>query len=188
MMQDEIKAWRKEMRTRLIAQRCALTPVDRAQRDTFLASALRAQLAGLEGTLAFYWPMRGEFDARPIVTDWLRQNAQRRAALPIVLEKAAPLGFRAWTPEELMVAGIFGTTVPRDDVRLVPTALLIPLVGFDEQGYRLGYGGGFYDRTVAALASLSPRLVTIGIGYELGRLPTIHPQPYDCKLDHFLTA
>ena len=184
MMHDEISAWRKQMRVRLIAQREALDPVDRAARDTVLSAALRARLAGLGGTLGFYWPMRGEFDARAVVGEWLL-GSEHRAALPVVLEKAAPLAFRAWLPEEPMAAGIFGTTVPANDVRVVPTALLIPLVGFDAAGYRLGYGGGFYDRTIAALP---PGTKTMGIGYETGRLLTIYPQPYDCQLDQLLTA
>jgi 5-formyltetrahydrofolate cyclo-ligase len=74
--------------------------------------------------------------------------------------------------------------VPAERQVVSPTALLVPLVGFDEQGYRLGYGGGYYDRTLAAS---KPRPLAIGLGYEFGRLATIHPQPHDAPMDAIVT-
>lgn len=108
-----------------------------------------------------------------------------RAVLPVVIAKHQPLRFRAWQPDTVMQPAGFGTSVPSSGEWLVPTVLLIPLVGFDEAGYRLGYGGGYYDRTLAALQP-APR--TIGIGYAAGRLETIYPQAYDLKLDALLTG
>ncbi len=105
--------------------------------------------------------------------------------LPVVIGKDQPLRFRAWQPDTVMQAAGFGTSVPSAGEWLTPTVLLIPLVGFDEAGYRLGYGGGYYDRTLAAL---QPKPRTIGIGYAAGKLATIHPQPYDGKLDSIVKA
>jgi 5,10-methenyltetrahydrofolate synthetase len=101
----------------------------------------------------------------------------------VVVKRHAPLRFRAWTPGTPMQPAGFGTSVPAEGDWLEPTHLLVPLVGFDAAGYRLGYGGGYYDRTIA---SLDRRPGTIGIGFDACRLDSIHPQHYDLKLDHLI--
>ena len=180
------QGWRKER----IAARRSMPPDARATADTTLNKALRGALDAIDtGVLAFYWPIQAEFDARPAVAEWLTGSGQsgeeRRAVLPVVIGKDQPLRFRAWQPDTVMQPAGFGTSVPSTGEWLVPTVLLIPLVGFDEAGYRLGYGGGYYDRTLAAL---QPRPRTIGIGYAAGKLATIYPQSYDMKLDALLTG
>jgi len=95
-----------------------------------------------------------------------------------------PLEFRAWAPDAKLVPGIWNIPVPADGAVIEPDALLVPLVGFDSEGYRLGYGGGYYDRT---LASRRRKPLTIGVGFELSELPTIHPQPHDIPMDAIVT-
>ena len=185
MTPDQLAQQRLEWRKALLSARKSMAAGTRSTADAALDATLRAALSGISGgVLAFYWPIQSEFDARPAVTAWLAQGGQRQAALPVVTAKQQPLKFRAWTPGTVMQAAGFGTSVPSTGEWLVPTVLLIPLVGCDDAGYRLGYGGGFYDRTLAAL---HPKPRSIGIGYASGRLATIHPQAYDLKLDAVLT-
>src|SRR5690606_20723729 len=107
------------------------------------------------------------------------------AALPVVVERNAPLEFWRWTATtELCSRGIWNIPSPVERVPVVPDVVLVPLLGFDEQCYRLGYGGGYYDRTLAAL---EPKPLAIGVGFEHGRLETIRPQPHDVPLDWIVT-
>ena len=190
MTPDTLAHQRQEWRKERIATRKSMPADVRTAADAALNAQLRACLNDMAGgVLAFYWPIQAEFDARPAVTEWLAGSGQsgneRRAVLPVVIGKAQPLRFRAWRPDTVMQPAGFGTSVPSTGQWLTPTVLLIPLVGFDDAGYRLGYGGGYYDRTLGAL---QPRPRSIGIGYASGRLATIHPQSYDLKLDSLLTA
>ncbi|MBL8383448.1 MAG: 5-formyltetrahydrofolate cyclo-ligase [Burkholderiales bacterium] len=182
-MPAELAASRRAWRKALLERRAALPPAERTRADAAIAQQLRAALEGEDGTLGFYWPIQSEFDARPAVTDWLLGGGLRRAALPVVVRRNAPLIFRAWTPATVMRPAGFGTSVPADGETLVPAVLLVPLVGFDDAGYRLGYGGGYYDRTLAAL---QPRPRTLGIGYAACRLDSIVPQAFDLRLDRLI--
>jgi 5-formyltetrahydrofolate cyclo-ligase len=132
--------------------------------------------------IGFYWPFKGEIDLRDVVRDFLALGAE--AALPVVVEKQQPLEFWAWRPGMKLRRGIWNIPVPTEPNAVRPTALLVPLLGFAGAGYRLGYGGGYYDRTLAAM---NPKLLTIGVGYEFGRLKTIYPQPHDIPLDAIVT-
>lgn len=105
-------------------------------------------------------------------------------ALPVIVERGQPLVFREWTPGSLMVQGTWKIPMPASGEGVFPDLLIVPLVGFDRKGYRLGYGGGFYDRTIAAMPE-RPR--TIGVGFELGLLETIYPQPHDIALEMIVT-
>jgi 5-formyltetrahydrofolate cyclo-ligase len=107
-----------------------------------------------------------------------------RLALPVVVERARPLVFREWWPGIRMVPGIWGIPVPAEGDAVLPDALLAPLVGFDARGHRLGYGGGYYDRTLAALPE---RPLVIGVGFEPSGMETIHPQPHDIPMDLIVT-
>ncbi len=144
---------------------------------------LRAVLAERPGiTLGVYWPFQAEFDPRPLI-DWLIA-AGSAAALPAVVDKKGPLEYRAWRPGDPLVDGVWDIPVPERRDIVVPQAVLAPLVGFDPACYRLGYGGGYFDRTLAALA---PRPLAIGVGFELSLLDTIHPQPHDIPMDLIVT-
>jgi 5-formyltetrahydrofolate cyclo-ligase len=137
-----------------------------------------------EGFASFagYWPFRREFDCLPYLRGVVQAGG--RACLPIVIQPRSPLEFRAWTPESRMEKGVWGILHPADGPPQRPAAFLSPLVGFDAEGYRLGYGAGYYDRTLGARQD---RPLVIGVGYELQRLATIHPQPHDIPMDWIVT-
>jgi 5-formyltetrahydrofolate cyclo-ligase len=132
--------------------------------------------------VGFCWPYKGEFDARCVIRRWRDQGAT--AALPEVVAKGRPLRFRKWWPGAPMTPGVYEIPVPDGTDIVTPDIALVPMNGFDEQGYRLGYGGGYFDSTLAAF---DRRLLAIGISYDLLRLPTIYPQPHDIPMDFVVT-
>jgi 5-formyltetrahydrofolate cyclo-ligase len=177
------EAWRKAERARLIAARLGLPAAARAAAERGIGTALEARFPpGAIALVGGYWPIRGEYD--PL--GYLRRaiDAGAAAALPAVVGLRAPLQFRPWTPQTRMAPGRWDTLHPQDGPAVTPRALLIPLVGFDAAGHRLGYGGGFYDRTLAAL---EPRPLAIGVGFELGRLDSIEPAAHDQRMDVIVT-
>ena len=174
---DRPQAQRESTRMRLLAAREQLA--DRAAREPALANRVARWLNTMPlARLAFYWPIKGEADLSGVIARWLAADPSRRAALPVIAGDL--LQFAPWTPDAPMQSGRYGIPVPQGDARLTPQLLLIPCLGFDAQRYRLGYGGGFYDRT---LAQMKVKPVTVGVGFECGRLPSIGPQPHDIKLD-----
>lgn len=136
----------------------------------------------LDGLVGFYWPFQAEWDPRPLILPHL--IAGGRAALPVVVGKDRPLEFREWTPDTPMAEGPYRIPYPAEGEALRPDLVIVSLLGFDARGYRLGYGGGFYDRTLAAW---SPRPPTVGVGFELGRLEDVAPEPHDIPLDVVVT-
>ena len=167
----------------LIERRLALPTAGRAVRSEAITAALIQILPSCPGALiGFYWPFKGEYDPRPLAR-LLHANGTR-LALPVVVEKAKPVIFREWWPGIPMTHGVWNIPIPEAGDPVAPDVLLVPLVGFDRQGYRLGYGGGYYDRTLAALPA-KPR--AIGVGFELSRITTIHPQPHDVAMDLIVT-
>jgi 5-formyltetrahydrofolate cyclo-ligase len=180
---DEISRWRREQRASLIARRQAIPQDQRRRLQPLILDLVEQHFPALPNALlGFYWPFRGEIGLHPLVRRLIERGA--RAALPVVVEKAQPLEFWAWRPGAPLRRGVWDIPVPTERQVVRPTALLVPLVGSDSEGYRLGYGGGYYDRTLAAM---DPRPFTIGVGYELGRLETIHPQPHDIPMDAIVT-
>jgi 5-formyltetrahydrofolate cyclo-ligase len=180
---------RQNQRQRLIAAREALPAEQRLLLENALLQHLQSLLEQLNAdhqhaTLGFCWPFRGEPDLRPLVTTWLSGKPQRAAALPVVTARDAPLAFRRWTPESVMQPDRHDIPIPVTGDTLQASLLLIPVNGFDARGYRLGYGGGYFDRT---LDSLDPAPQTIGIGFELGRLPHIAEEAHDRPLDWIVT-
>jgi len=144
----ELARWRKVTRQTLLARRLAAPAADHARWSAAIDEWLRAGFDALGGmTVGFCWPYQAEFDARPFVDHLLARGA--RAALPAVVAKGAPLEFREWRPGVEMAAGVYALPVPQGTALLLPDALLIPVVGIGEHGDRLGYGGGFFDRTLA---------------------------------------
>jgi 5-formyltetrahydrofolate cyclo-ligase len=179
---DAVKAWRRGERERLIALRQALPAAERRDSGGRIEAELRALLAERPGILGVYWPFRAEFDPRPLI-DWA-VAAGRNVALPVVVDKKGPLEYRAWRPGEPLADGVWNIPVPEKRDIVTPAIVLAPLVGFDEACYRLGYGGGYFDRT---LAVLSPRAFAIGIGFEVQLLATIYPQSFDVPMDLIVT-
>jgi 5-formyltetrahydrofolate cyclo-ligase len=132
-----------------------------------------------------YWPMGDELDPRPLIRRL--QAAGHVIGLPVVVAKGAPLTFRAWTPETRFVPGGFKTEVPETSApEVVPNLLLVPLLAFDQAGYRLGYGGGFYDRTLAKLRALA-HVTAVGFAYEGQSVDAVPRAEYDQPLDAIAT-
>jgi 5,10-methenyltetrahydrofolate synthetase len=184
MQAAELMAWRKNLRRELLARRLAV-PADRLH-DWRLAMDLHLQYGfpGLaKGVVAFCWPIQNEYDARHLVHRLREQGAT--AALPVVLAPKAPLIFREWHPGVEMALGKLDIPYPKSGAELVPDTVLLPMNGFDQQGYRLGYGGGFFDRTLESLRARKP--VVIGAAFELAAIETIHPQPWDIPVDYVVT-
>ncbi len=183
MTGDTLKAWRKAERTRLLTAREALSPAAiEAMRQAIDANLERAcpQLAA--GVVAFCWPIRNEYDARHLAIT-LRQRGAL-TALPVVVAAGAQLVFREWHPGIALAEGALGIPYPAQSRELAPATVLLPMNGWDTRGYRLGYGGGFFDRTFAALEQ---RPLLIGVSYELARMDTIHPQAWDIPMDWVVT-
>ena len=179
---DDVKRWRRAERERLIALRQGMPPEERRRLGSAIETELRALIAERPGILGVYWPFRAEFDPRPLI-DWAVASV-RMVALPVVIDKKGPLEYRAWRPGETLVDGVWNIPVPEKREIVVPAIVLAPLVGFDSACYRLGYGGGYFDRT---LASLSPRPLAIGVGFEFQMLETIHPQDFDVPMGAIVT-
>ena len=148
----------------------------------FTVSLLALLKSPAKRVIGFCWPYQAEFDARFAIRRWCDEGAI--AALPEVVGKALPLRFRQWWPGAPMTRGVYDIPVPDGTPELQPDVLVVPMNAFDDRGYRLGYGGGYFDRTIAALR---PRVVTIGVSHEHCRLPTIYPQPHDIALDFVVT-
>lgn len=179
----EMKTWRRQQREQLIARRIAVGGYQRKLWQHEILIKLFDILSKIEpGIIAFYWPFKGEIDCRDLIADLLQQGWL--AALPAVTKVSSPLEFRQWTAEAPMIPGIWKIPVPKSRTIIVPNVMLIPLVGFDESHYRLGYGGGYYDRTIVRIET---SLIKIGIGFEQARLKTIYPQSYDIAMDIILT-
>ena len=183
MKLEELTSWRRAERARLIAAREALDAGTLERLRLCIDAHLERSFPGLAAAkLAFCWPIRGEYDARPLLRGLRSRGAL--TALPVVVASKQPLVFREWHPGVALAAGPLGIPFPTDSELVTPTAVLLPVVGWDEAGYRLGYGAGFFDLT---LASLPKRPVVIGVGYELARMPSIHPQSWDVPMDWVVT-
>jgi 5-formyltetrahydrofolate cyclo-ligase len=178
-----LKAWRKAQRERLISERARVMP---AQLDAWrraIDATLERSFPGLSrGRLAFCWPIKGEYDSRHLARTLRERGAL--TALPVVVAPRQPLVFREWHPGVKLATGPLDIPYPVDSPAVVPNAVLLPMNGWDMAGYRLGYGAGFFDRT---LASLSKRPAVIGVAYEMARMETIHPQSWDIPVDWVVT-
>ena len=179
----DLTRWRAAQRARLIASR---ERIDRATRDAqrrTMDRIVERSFPGLaRGVLAFCWPIRGEYDARHLARVLRARGAV--TVLPVVVAARSPLIFREWHPGVRLAEGPLGIPYPVGSAQLQPDHVLLPMNGWDAAGYRLGYGGGYFDRT---LASLAPRPHVIGVGLEEARLETIHPQPWDIAVDYVVT-
>lgn len=178
-----VRDWRVEQRRRIIALRERDPGSAHAAADAAIVDILvREQVLAAVDT-GVYWPLRGEFDSRPLMDRILAAGG--RVGIPVIVAPNTPLEFWHWDHATRMQArGPWGIPAPAERQLIDPSMLVIPLVGFDADGHRLGNGGGYFDRTLAAL---DPRPVTIGVGYEIGRLDTIHPQTHDVPLDAIVT-
>jgi 5-formyltetrahydrofolate cyclo-ligase len=175
----DLRAWRKALREALLGRRMDLAPETlRAYREAIDRHLERGFPILARGVVAFCWPYKNEPDPR-FVARRLREVGAT-TALPVVVAPRAPLAFREWHPGVALARGVYDIPYPCDSREVVPDTVLLPMIAFDDAGYRLGYGGGFFDRT---LATLERRPCVIGIAYELGHVPTIHPQSWDMPMD-----
>ena len=183
----DVARWRRAERARLAGLREGLGQAGRAQVSDRVAGHLGRVLTeggvGRGCVLSGYWPIKGEPDLRPVLADLHRAGVT--IALPVVETPAAPLIFRRWTSETKLARDDWSIPVPPPEADLLlPDIALAPCLGWTDDCYRLGWGGGYFDRTLAAL---TPRPITIGIALSAARLPTIYPQPHDIPLDLILT-
>ncbi len=179
----ELRAWRRSERQRLLALRATAPPVERRLWGTQIEAKLRTLLLERPvGMLGVYWPFQAEFDPRGLI-EWVITQGFA-VALPAVVEKKGPLEYRSWRPGGALVDGVWNIPIPEARDVVLPQAVLAPLVGFDRQCYRLGYGGGYFDRTLAAF---STRPLAIGVGYEMSQIETIFPQSFDIPMDVIVT-
>lgn len=183
MDRREILAWRRETRAALIAARMALPATVHREASREIERRLEACFAQRAPALiAAYWPFRHEFNPLRLLDRLMERGFT--VALPVVVGKGLPLEFRRWTRATKLASGAYDIPYPESGEPVRPALFLVSLVGFDEAGYRLGYGGGFYDRTLATYARMPLR---IGVGFEIGRLTTIHPLPHDIPMDEIVT-
>ena len=176
------------LRKNLLAERLALP--DRQRRVAALQQVLRIWLVGRPDTIiGAYWPIKGEFDPLPALHRWkedgelLDSPNMKRIALPVVDKQHKTLIFKSWYPGCPMEEDAYNIPKPKDTEVVMPTLLFVPCLGYGAGGYRLGYGGGFYDRT---LASLEPRPYTVGLGFTEGYVDELEPEAHDVPLDAIL--
>jgi len=183
---------KQQWRQRLVAERLRLS--DRLARNEALQRVMRVWMVGRTDTVVgAYWPIKGEFDPLPALHRWqeaadvddaARARQRRRIGLPVIDKVARTLRFHVWYPGCPMEEDAYGIPKPKDTEVVQPTLLFVPCVGYGPGGTRLGYGGGFYDRTLAAL---QPRPFTVGLAYAHGFVPWLQPEPHDVPLDAILT-
>lgn len=181
MLSEDSTGWRRRLRQEMVARRAALADARHAELSARIAEHVLAAFAP-PGVAAFCWPIKHEPDVRGVLHAWAARGVV--AALPVVVGEASPLAFRAWTAGTVLLPDRYGIPTPAEGDWLSPDLILLPLNGFDGAGYRLGYGGGYFDRTLAAC---SPRPLAIGVGFEINRLDTIRPEVHDQRLDWIVT-
>lgn len=180
--------FKKQLRQRLLVQRLSLS--DRLMLSTRLQHVVRMWLLRRNDlVIGAYWPVKGEFDPLPALHRWkedgelLEQPQRRRIGLPVVDKQNKTLRFHVWYPGCCMEEDAFGISKPKDTEIIIPTLLFVPCLGYSTRKYRLGYGGGFYDRT---LAKLRPRPHTVGLSFTHGCIAGLKPEPHDIPLDVIL--
>ena len=179
----DVRAWRKGERARLLDARRAMLLGSHNIAGEAICNALLTHLPPASHTLiGCYWPFRREFNCVPYMREVVHSGGQ--VALPVVIGRGRPLEFRCWTEGTKMEAGVWNIPHPASGPPVSPSALVIPLLGFDEAGFRLGYGAGYYDRTIAAFAE---KPYAVGVGFEFSCLPTIFPQLHDRPMDVIIT-
>ena len=180
---QDLQAWRKAERTRLLQARMDIPRDERDELTARIAARLEELIGDPAGlVVSAYWPFRGEPDLKPMLARLRERGAT--TALPVVVKKAHPLAFRAWKSGDKLERGVWNIPFPAGGEEVAPDVAIAPVVGFDRSCYRLGYGGGFFDRTMAAL-SRQPRF--FGVGYALQEIPTIFPQDHDIAMQAVVT-
>ena len=174
------------LRKKLVAARQALP--DRLERAVELQKVLRVWLVGRrETSIGAYWPIKGEFDPLPALYRWTEgapEGVTRRIGLPVAHRESGSLRFHVWYPGCETELDAYDIPKPKGTEEFAPEMLVVPCLGFGPGGVRLGYGGGFFERT---LSSVNPRPITVGVSYTHGFLPLLRSGPKDFPLDAMLT-
>jgi 5,10-methenyltetrahydrofolate synthetase len=180
---NDWREWRKQRRLELMALREAITGEDYESWSSAITESLKQGFPILgHSVVGFCWPHRREYDPRSFMEYIQARGAT--PALPEVVNRCEPLCFRKWWRDAPMKAGMYDIPVPDNTEPVSVSALVIPMIGFDTAGFRLGYGGGYFDRTLIAM---SPRPLAIGVAFEILRLGDTHPQPHDIPMDFIVT-
>ena len=184
----DLARWRRAERARLIAERQAYPVANRAEAEARIGAELSRRIGPVAGrVIGLYWPFKGEPDLRA----WAEAQRQAGAslALPVVVAKGAPLIFRRWNASTTLERGVWNIPIPSAEApECLPDVVISPIVGLDNENYRLGYGGGFYDRTLARMRAGGAVVRVIGVGFEFQRIRTIFPQAYDVAMDEAVLA
>ncbi len=190
-MNNDLNESKRALRRRAEDNRAAMAAIAGADAGSRLAEHFLNEVAPATGAVvAGYWPMRHEIDPRPLME---RLHALGHpCALPVTDGAERPLRFRAWTPDTILVPGAYGTSVPAPEAPEVePRILLIPLLAFDREGWRLGYGGGYYDRTLSALRHGREQEewpgLAAGLAYAEQETSSVPHGPRDQPLDWIVT-
>lgn len=181
---QDVARWRTAERERLLTMRAALSAETRAAETAAMITDLERLIPGDRPQIvSVYWPIRAEPDLRA----WMHSRSEggTRIALPVAIALGQPLEFRAWHPGARLAHGLWRIPYPADAPLVTPNVVIAPMVGFDLEGYRLGYGGGFFDRT---LAMLRPKPLVIGLAYACTAIRSIFPQPHDIPMDWVVTG
>lgn len=177
------REWRKQQRADLIARRKQIPETERnIWSEAITASLIHGFPLLQQRTVGFYSPFQGEYDPAPVMA--YLSACSTTLALPEVIGPHQPLIFRKWWSQAPMRKDAYGIAIPHDTEQVIIDAIIIPMIAFDNQGYRLGYGSGFFDRT---LATIHPRPLTIGIAFEMLHLPTIYPHEHDIAMEYVVT-
>jgi 5-formyltetrahydrofolate cyclo-ligase len=177
---EQLRAEAKAARARIAPEGAAAAA--RAVRDRVLASKLVPGGAVVSG----FWPIGDEFDPRPLMEALAAKG--HRLCLPVVVGRGRPLAFRAWAPGDPLERAGFGLSVPRWDAPpVIPRFLIVPLLAFDRRGFRVGYGAGYFDRTIAELRAHVPGLFALGVGFATQEAADVPALAHDQRLDAVAT-
>lgn len=180
---SDVNRFRKAERARLYNKRKLMDSATRKVSTQALIKNLRSLLSDQEfDRIAVYWPIRGEPDLRPLMLDLCLEN--KKIFLPVVIDKAHPLVFRHWHPGSRLVRGLWNIPIPAEGKSGSPDVIISPVVGIDAKCYRLGNGGGYYDKTLAAMPSVP---LVIGVGFRFCEIPNIFPMKWDIPMDYFVS-
>lgn len=178
-----MKQWKQKQRNMLLEQRTAMSAAERSEKQNTILQTISDYLANQPtAVLGIYWPIKGELDCRGLAQALTQKGWQ--LAVPVINKETKCLDFALWHPDTEMTTGIWNIPIPAQPIWVSPTWFLVPLVGFDREHYRLGYGGGYYDRT---FASIDNPVKKVGVGLESGRLETIFPHQFDIPMDMIVT-